>query len=58
MNLPRHHVPTIVLDPRFSHTSPLARVQIATPVAGISAPGTAYCTDEIPLPWKSALKSP
>jgi len=36
----------------------LARVHITTAAQGISAPGTAYRMDEIPLPLKPALKSP
>ena len=51
-------VPTIVLDPHVTHTSKLARVHITTAPAGISAPGTAYRMDEIPLPLRPALKSP
>ena len=51
-------VPTIVLDPHGTHTSKLARVHIPTAPAGISAPGTAYRMDEIPLPLRPALKSP
>jgi formylmethanofuran dehydrogenase subunit B len=50
--------PTIVLDPKVTHTSRLARVHITTAVTGISAPGTAYRMDEIPLPLRPALKSP
>ncbi len=51
-------VPTIVLDPKVTHTSRLARVHITTAVTGISAPGTAYRMDEIPLPLRPALVSP
>jgi formylmethanofuran dehydrogenase subunit B len=51
-------IPTIVLDPKVTHTSELARVHITTAVTGISAPGTAYRMDEIPLPLRPALKSP
>ncbi len=51
-------IPTIVLDPKVTHTSRLARIHITTAVAGISAPGTAYRMDEIPLPLKPAFKSP
>jgi formylmethanofuran dehydrogenase subunit B len=51
-------VPTIVLDPKVTHTSRLSRVHITTAVTGISAPGTAYRMDEIPLPLRPALKSP
>ncbi len=51
-------VPTIVLDPHITHTSRLARVHITTAPAGISAPGTAYRMDEIPMPLRPALESP
>jgi len=51
-------IPTIVLDPKVTHTSRLARVHITTAATGISAPGTAYRMDEIPLPLRPALKSP
>jgi formylmethanofuran dehydrogenase subunit B len=50
--------PTIVLDPKVTHTSRLARVHITTAVTGVSAPGTAYRMDEIPMPLRPALKSP
>lgn len=50
--------PTIVLDPKVTHTSRLARVHITTAVTGISAPGTAYRMDEVPLPLRPALTSP
>ena len=51
-------IPTIVLDPKVTHTSRLARVHITTAVTGISAPGTAYRMDEIPLPLRPILHSP
>jgi formylmethanofuran dehydrogenase subunit B len=51
-------IPTIVLDPKVTHTSRLARVHITTAVTGISAGGTAYRMDEIPLPLRPALHSP
>jgi formylmethanofuran dehydrogenase subunit B len=51
-------VPTIVLDPKVTHTSKIARVHITTAVTGVSAPGTVYRMDEIPLPLRPALKSP
>jgi len=50
--------PTIVLDPKVTHTSRLSRVHITTAVTGVSAPGTAYRMDEVPLPLRPALKSP
>jgi formylmethanofuran dehydrogenase subunit B len=51
-------VPTIVLDPKVTHSSRLARVHITTAVTGISAAGTGYRMDEVPLPLRPALKSP
>jgi formylmethanofuran dehydrogenase subunit B len=50
--------PTITLDPKVTHTSRLSRVHITTAVTGVSAPGTAYRMDEIPMPLRPALKSP
>jgi len=52
------NIPTIVLDPKVTHTSRLARVHITTAVTGISAPGTVYRMDEVPLPLKPILASP
>jgi formylmethanofuran dehydrogenase subunit B len=51
-------IATIVLDPKVTHTSRLARVHITTAVTGISAPGTVYRMDEVPLPLRPALTSP
>ena len=51
-------IPTIVLDPKVTHTSRLARVHITTAVTGVSAAGTSYRMDEIPLPLRPALVSP
>ena len=51
-------ISTIVLDPKVTHTSRLARVHITTAVTGISAPGTGYRMDEVPLPLRTALESP
>jgi len=50
--------PTIVLDPKVTHTSRLSRVHITTAATGISAGGTVYRMDEIPLPLRPALTSP
>jgi len=50
--------PTITLDPKVTHTSRLSRVHITTAATGISAPGTVYRMDEIPLPLRPALTSP
>ena len=51
-------IPTIVLDPKITHTSRLARVHITTAATGISAPGTVYRMDEVPLPLRPVLSSP
>jgi formylmethanofuran dehydrogenase subunit B len=51
-------IPTIVLDPKVTHTSRLARVHITTGATGITTPGTAYRMDEVPLPLRPALRSP
>lgn len=51
-------IPTIVMDPKITHTSRLARVHFTTAATGISAPGTAYRMDEVPLPLRPPLKSP
>jgi len=51
-------IPTIVLDPKVTHTSRLARVHITTAATGISAGGTVYRMDEVPLPLRPALGSP
>jgi formylmethanofuran dehydrogenase subunit B len=50
--------PTIVLDPKITHTSRLAKVHITTAATGITAPGTVYRMDEVPLPLRPPLKSP
>jgi formylmethanofuran dehydrogenase subunit B len=50
--------PTIVLDPKVTHTSKLARVHNTTAATGVSAPGTVYRMDEVPMPLRPALKSP
>lgn len=51
-------IPTITLDPKVTHTSRISRVHITTAATGISAPGTGYRMDEVPLPLRPALTSP
>lgn len=51
-------VPTIALDPHISHTSKLSRVHITTATTGISAIGSVYRMDEVPLRVRSAFESP
>ena len=50
--------PTIVLDPKVTHTSRVARVHITTAATGITAPGTVYRMDEVPLPLRPPLTGP
>lgn len=51
-------IPTIVLDPKANDTTRLAKVHIITAPYGISAPGTVYRMDEVPLPLRPAIPSP
>jgi len=51
-------IQTIVLDPKITHTSRLARVHITTATTGISAPGTVYRMDDVPLQLRPSLQSP
>jgi len=49
--------PTIVLDPKVTHTSKLARVTSRRPPRD-HRPGHVYRMDEIPLPLRPPLKGP
>ena len=62
-------IPTIVLDPKVTHTSRRGPRRgrsdrsrpprsLTTAATGVSAPGTVYRMDEVPLPLRPALKSP
>jgi formylmethanofuran dehydrogenase subunit B len=51
-------IPTIVLDTRASETAKIARVCFTTATAGISAEGTVYRMDHIPLRLRKFLPSP
>lgn len=51
-------IPTIVLDPELNLTAQVARVVLPTAVYGISAAGTAYRMDNVPLPLKKLVDSP
>jgi len=51
-------IPTIVLDPEMSLTAQVARVVLPTAIYGISAAGTAYRMDNVPLPLKRVVDSP
>lgn len=51
-------IPVIVLDPKPTHTSRLAKVAITTATYGISVGGTVYRMDDVPLTLRPALPSP
>jgi formylmethanofuran dehydrogenase subunit B len=51
-------IPVIVLDPKETHTSRLAKVAITTATYGISVPGTVYRMDDVPITLRPALPSP
>jgi formylmethanofuran dehydrogenase subunit B len=51
-------IPVIVLDPKPTHTSQLAKVAITTATYGISVGGTVYRMDDVPLTLRPALPSP
>jgi formylmethanofuran dehydrogenase subunit B len=48
-------IPTIVLDPKVSLTSKIAKVSIPVATAGIEAEGTAYRMDGVPLRLKKVM---
>jgi formylmethanofuran dehydrogenase subunit B len=50
-------IPTIVLDPHLSATARIARVAFTTAVYGISAEGTVYRMDDVPIRLRPALPS-
>jgi len=51
-------IPTIVVDPKKSMTSRIAEVVIPTAISGISAGGTAYRMDNVPIALKKIVESP
>ena len=51
-------IPTIVLDPRETLTTKMAKVVIPVKHAGISVEGTAYRMDHIPLKMTKIMESP
>lgn len=51
-------IPTIVLDPEVNLTTQVARVVLPTAIYGVSAAGTAYRMDNVPLPLKKVVDSP
>jgi formylmethanofuran dehydrogenase subunit B len=51
-------IPMVVLDAKITAMSRLARIHITTATTGISAAGTVYRMDKVPLPVQSVLQSP
>jgi formylmethanofuran dehydrogenase subunit B len=51
-------IPTIVLDPKPTHTAAHARVAITTATYGISTAGTVYRMDDVSITLRAALPSP
>lgn len=52
------HIPTIVLDPKPTPTTELARVAFTTATYGINTSGTVYRMDEVPITLRPAFPSP
>jgi formylmethanofuran dehydrogenase subunit B len=50
-------IPVVVLDPMVNLTARTARVVLPTAIYGISAAGTAYRMDNVPLPLKKVVES-
>ena len=51
-------IPTIVLDPKVSHTAKCATVHFATATYGINTAGTVYRMDDVPIRLRPAFASP
>ncbi len=51
-------IPVIVLDPKDTYTSSLARVAFTTATYGINTPGTVYRMDDVPISLRPAFGSP
>ena len=51
-------IPMIVLDPKETLTSRLAKVAFTTATYGISVPGTVYRMDDVPITLRTAFDSP
>ncbi len=51
-------IPVIVLDPKETMTSRLARVAFTTATYGINVPGTVYRMDDVPITLRTAFDSP
>ena len=51
-------IPTIVLDPKESVTSRIAKVAFTTATYGINVAGTVYRMDDVPITLRPAFESP
>lgn len=51
-------IPVILLDPKPTDTSQLARVAFTTATYGINTPGTVYRMDDVPITLRPAFESP
>jgi formylmethanofuran dehydrogenase subunit B len=51
-------IPVIVLDPKETVTSRLARVAFTTSTYGINTSGTVYRMDDVPITLRPAFESP
>ena len=51
-------IPVIVLDPKETETSRIARVAFCTATYGINVSGTVYRMDDVAIPLRPALESP
>jgi formylmethanofuran dehydrogenase subunit B len=50
-------IPTVLIDPHRTATTPLSRLQIPCTIAGIDAEGTAYRMDGVPIRYRKILAS-
>jgi formylmethanofuran dehydrogenase subunit B len=50
-------IPTVLIDPHETATTPLCRLQIPCTVAGIDAEGTAYRMDGVPIRYRKIIES-
>ncbi len=51
-------IPVIVLDPKETETTRLAKVAFTTATYGINVPGTVYRMDDVPISLRPAFESP
>ncbi len=51
-------IPVVVLDPKSTETTEIARVVFTTSTYGINTGGTVYRMDDVPIPLRPAFESP